>query len=177
MIAGEEPELCVRLRAHGWKIYRLDAEMTLHDAAMDRFGQWWRRAVRSGHAYAEGAALHGLGPSRHNIRAVRSILFWGLGLPTVAVASLIAAALGYRRAWIGLALALAAYPLLHVRIARGRLRRGDSPREAHLYALYCVLAKWPHLVGMAVFWRNRLLGRRPTLIEYKSAAAGRAEPA
>ena len=51
LIAGEEPELCVRLRAAGWRIWRLDREMTLHDAAMTRFDQWWRRAVR-------GAAMH-----------------------------------------------------------------------------------------------------------------------
>ena len=38
MIAGEEPELCVRLRSAGWKIWRLGEEMTLHDAAMTRFG-------------------------------------------------------------------------------------------------------------------------------------------
>jgi hypothetical protein len=31
--AGEEPELCVRLRRRGWRILRLDAEMTRHDAA------------------------------------------------------------------------------------------------------------------------------------------------
>ncbi len=55
LIAGEEPELCVRLRAKGWKVWRLDAEMTLHDAAMTRFSQWWRRSLRAGHAYAEGA--------------------------------------------------------------------------------------------------------------------------
>ena len=36
LIAGEEPELCVRLRAAGWRIWRLDAEMTLHDAAITR---------------------------------------------------------------------------------------------------------------------------------------------
>jgi GT2 family glycosyltransferase len=41
IIAGEEPELCLRLRQRGWKILRVDAEMTLHDAAMTRFGQWW----------------------------------------------------------------------------------------------------------------------------------------
>src|SRR5262249_3908521 len=33
LIAGEEPELCVRLRAAGWRVWRLDAEMTIHDAA------------------------------------------------------------------------------------------------------------------------------------------------
>ena len=48
VIAGEEPEMCVRLRAAGWEIWRVDAEMTLHDAAMTRFGQWWKRNVRAG---------------------------------------------------------------------------------------------------------------------------------
>ena len=48
VIAGEEPEMCVRLRAAGWTVQRIDAEMTLHDAAMTRFSQWWKRSVRSG---------------------------------------------------------------------------------------------------------------------------------
>ena len=77
LIAGEEPELCVRLRAKGWKIWRLDAEMTLHDAAMTRFGQWWRRNVRAGFAYAEGVRLHGAPPERHWVREWRSAWFWG----------------------------------------------------------------------------------------------------
>lgn len=53
MIAGEEPELCVRLRAAGWRIWRLDAEMAWHDAAMTRLSQWWRRGVRSGYVFAQ----------------------------------------------------------------------------------------------------------------------------
>ena len=65
LIAGEEPELCVRLRAAGWKIWRLDHEMAWHDAAMLHFGQWWRRQLRSGYAFAQGAHLHGDLPERH----------------------------------------------------------------------------------------------------------------
>ena len=57
LIAGEEPELCVRLRTAGWKVWRIDHEMTRHDIALHSFAQWWKRSVRSGHAYAEGAAL------------------------------------------------------------------------------------------------------------------------
>ena len=53
LIAGEEPELCARLRAAGWRIRRLAAEMTVHDAAMTRLSQWWNRAVRSGFGYAQ----------------------------------------------------------------------------------------------------------------------------
>jgi GT2 family glycosyltransferase len=59
MIAGEEPDLCFRMRQLGWAIYRLDAEMTLHDAAMTRARQWWQRSVRSGYAVAEAYKRRG----------------------------------------------------------------------------------------------------------------------
>ena len=63
LIAGEEPDLCVRLRQHEWIILRIDAEMTLHDIAMIRFGQWWKRCERGGFAFAEGVAMHGRPPN------------------------------------------------------------------------------------------------------------------
>ena len=63
LIAGEEPELCVRLRGAGWRIWRLDRPMTLHDAAITDFTQWWRRTMRSGYAFAQGAYLHGAPPN------------------------------------------------------------------------------------------------------------------
>src|SRR5678815_4909091 len=85
VIAGEEPELCVRLRAAGWRIQRIEHEMTFHDAAMTSWGQWWRRTLRAGHAYAEGAAMHGALPERHCVREVRSIVFWGAVLPLLAL--------------------------------------------------------------------------------------------
>ncbi len=85
IIAGEEPEMCVRLRAAGWEIWRIDAEMTLHDAAMTKFSQWWKRALRSGHAYAEGFAMHGAPPESHNAKQMKSIWMWGLALPAILV--------------------------------------------------------------------------------------------
>lgn len=77
VIAGEEPEMCVRLRAAGWEIWRVDAEMTLHDAAMTRFGQWWKRNVRAGHAYAENFWRHGAAPESFNRQNVVSNYVWG----------------------------------------------------------------------------------------------------
>lgn len=59
LIAGEEPDLCFRLHQAGWSIFRLDAEMTLHDAAMTRARQWWQRCVRSGYATAEANRRRG----------------------------------------------------------------------------------------------------------------------
>jgi hypothetical protein len=85
LIAGEEPDLCLRLLRLGWKVWRIDAEMTLHDVAMTRFRQWWRRGVRAGHAYAEGAARHGRESERHWVREVRSNWIWGLVLPGLAL--------------------------------------------------------------------------------------------
>ena len=53
LIAGEEPEMCRRIRSHGWKIRHIDFPMTGHDLAMTKWSQYWRRATRAGYAYAE----------------------------------------------------------------------------------------------------------------------------
>ena len=59
LIAGEEPDLCFRLRQLGWTVHRLPVEMTLHDANMTRASQWWQRMVRSGYAVAEAYKRRG----------------------------------------------------------------------------------------------------------------------
>jgi GT2 family glycosyltransferase len=152
LIAGEEPELCVRLRTAGWRIWRLDAEMTLHDAAITRFGQWWRRARRAGHAYAEGAAMHGTAPERHRVAQTRRALIWGLALP---VAVLVLAPLAPP---LALLLALA-WP---VQVARLTRRSGDLSE-----ALFLTLGKIPEAIGVLDYHLGRLSGRRRGLIEYK----------
>lgn len=156
LIAGEEPELCVRLRARGWGIRRIAREMTRHDAAMTRVAQWWRRAVRGGHAYAEVHARH---PATWG-REVRSILAWGLALPVLALLSV--AAFGGRGAWV-----LAGYPVLWLRVLRRRAAGGDSLGDAALYASSCVAGKFPELAGALRFWWNRRRGRPARIIEYK----------
>lgn len=166
LIAGEEPDLCLRLRRLGWGIVRLDAEMTLHDLAMTRFSQWWRRAVRSGHAYAEGTARYGRGPERHWVRQTVGIWAWGLGLPLIAVG------LAWpTRGWS--LLLLLAYGLTAIRAARSNRTRGLSARHAAAYGVFCAVGKFPQLMGQWKYVSGRLLGRRDGLIEYKGAAASR----
>ena len=156
LIAGEEPELCVRLRSAGWEVWRIDAEMTLHDAAMTRFAQFWRRARRGGHAYAEGAAMHGRPPERHGIAGQRRAVIWGLVLPlTILLAALL---LG---AW-GLALALI-YP---VQVARLAFRAGGG-RAGWERAILLTVGKFAEARGVLDYHLSRLGGRRMGLIEYK----------
>ncbi|MCI0651277.1 MAG: glycosyltransferase [Planctomycetes bacterium] len=166
MIAGEEPELCVRIRKLGWKLLRIDAEMTLHDAALHRFSQWWRRAERAGHAYAEGAAVHGAPPIRHNARDVRSLILWGAWLPALALGGAVAA---YWSRWCSfLPAAIAAlYALQFLRIYARRRRSGDSARDAALCARYTLLAKIPLFLGAWSYWRHRARGLKRPLIEYR----------
>ncbi len=162
LTAGEEPELCLRLRRAGWKIFRLDAEMAVHDANMMRFGQWWRRAVRAGHAYAQGAAIHGCSPERHWVRESLSIWVWGLIIPVMAV--LCAGVTG------GMSLLLlAGYPLLLGRIYKRMRRRGYSAGDAFCYAGFCVLGKFPQVLGQMQYWWRRLTASPAVLIEYKGS--------
>ncbi len=157
MIAGEEPELCVRLRTQGWKIWRLDSEMALHDAAMTRFGQWWRRNVRNGYAFAEGAYIHGNTAERHGIAESRRIWLWGAAVPL-----LILATAAMSNGW-GLLL-LMVYPLQVIRLS---LRGKRSLAENGIWAFFNVLGKFPGLIGQARFYANRLAARDSRLIEYK----------
>jgi glycosyltransferase involved in cell wall biosynthesis len=162
LIAGEEPELCVRLRQQGWKIFRLPAEMTCHDAQMFHFSQWWKRSVRAGHAYAQGAWLHGNSPQRHWVKESRSIWFWGLGLPLLA--------LGLGVFTQGMSLFLwVSYPILLFRIYYSQ-KQQYSRSDAFLYAIFCVLGKFPQVQGQVQFYFNRLSGRSSKLIEYKTVS-------
>lgn len=160
LIAGEEPELCLRLRQKGWKILRLDAEMTIHDAQMEKFSQWWKRAVRAGHAYAEGAWLHGAEPERHWVKESQSIWFWGLILPLLAF-GLIWPSHGWSL------LLLAGYPVMTYRIYRYTQTRDLKPVDSRIYTLFCMLGKFPNLLGQLKFHLNQRLGRQNKLIEYK----------
>src|SRR5262245_15349436 len=177
MIAGEEPELCVRVRGAGYKVLRIDAEMTLHDAAITRFSQWWTRAVRGGHSFAEGMAMHGSGPTRHNVRHTLSALFYGLGLPVLWSGTLVFAALGIGFGPLS-ALVLVAVPAAYARAALGayreRRRRQDPRGHAALYAGFCMLGKLPETLGILTYWSNRLRGRYSGLMEYKPAPVARA---
>ena len=157
LIAGEEPELCFRLRAADWRVWRLDRDMALHDAAMTRFGQWWKRRLRGGFAFAQGARLHGASPERYRVREFRSTWVWGLCLPICTIAG---TALAGPIALVVLLL----YPLQVVRLA---MRGNRTMRENWWRAVFLVIGKFPEVIGQAKFLIEQALGKRARLIEYK----------
>jgi GT2 family glycosyltransferase len=160
MIAGEEPDLCVRLRQHNWIILRIDAEMTLHDLAMTRFSQWWKRAERGGFAFAQGVAMHGRPPERHWVHELRSTILWGLVLPLFILG------LAWPTQGTSLILALA-YPIQAWRISRRHRKQEMSAFDAWIWGCNCILCRFPNALGALRYWSSRLSGRHQTLIEYK----------
>lgn len=164
LIAGEEPELCVRLRQAGGKIMRIDAEMTLHDAQITHFKQWWKRSIRNGHAYAEGAWLHGKPPEKHWLKESRRIWVWGFALPFLAII------ISWFVGLISLVLLLLAYGILFYRVYKYARTRAIPSSDALFYSLFCVLDKSPQLIGQIQFHISRLLRRKSTIVEYKDAA-------
>lgn len=156
-IAGEEPELCVRLRSAGWSIWRIDGEMVLHDAAILHFGQWWRRSVRSGYAFALGRHVHGAAPERLWVWESRRAWIWGMVIPMIACAS--------GAAWgpAGLSVLLL-YPL---QLLRRIPKQKGTARDRARFALFELLGRFAEVAGQFVFLTAKLRGRRQTLIEYK----------
>jgi glycosyltransferase involved in cell wall biosynthesis len=161
IIAGEEPELCLRLRQQGWKILRIDVDMTWHDAQMFSLTQWWQRALRAGHAYAEGSWLHGRTLERYWIKESLSIWLWGLIAPLLLLVMLIPT-----KGWS--LLLVAVYPLTIVRVAVNLWQRGFPLQDALFYGIHCVLSKFPQVQGQIRFHSSRLRGKSNGLIEYKS---------
>jgi GT2 family glycosyltransferase len=157
LICGEEPEMCVRLRKAGWRVWRLNEPMALHDAAMYRFGQWWKRAIRGGYAFALGASLHGATPERHSVTETWRAWIWGLGIPVVTVLLVVAGGWWYL-------LVLAIYPLQVVRLAQ---RSERSKRENWWRGAALVLSKFPEMIGQLKFLGDRIRGAQSRLIEYK----------
>lgn len=157
LIAGEEPELCFRLRQLGYGIYRLASEMTLHDAAITQFNQWWKRAMRGGYAFANVAYLHRNSPEKLWFKESARTWFWGLLVPFIVV---IFAMLLSPWFWF----AILIYPIQVIKIA---ILGGNQHRARWVSAFFLVLAKFPEVLGQIKFLYNAVMNKRGKLIEYK----------
>lgn len=155
LTAGEEPELCARLRNAGWEIWRLPEEMTLHDANITRLRQWWRRNVRGGYGYAQVWATTRTTPAPLYGRELKRAGFWGGLVP-------LAAAVALPLFWPVAAVLLLLPPAQVVRIA---LRRGVRMRASWAYAFFTMLAKLPEFQGSLKYLGSA--GQSGSAIRYK----------
>ncbi len=155
LIAGEEPELCVRLRQSGWKIWHLDESMMLHDANITSFFQWWKRTTRAGYAYAEGALLHGAAPEFHWVAESRRAWIWGFILPVLI----------FIMCFLNLklcSLMILLYPLQVTRLAL----KSNKPKNWQK-AFFLVLGKFAEMIGQFKFFKQKYFNEEIHLIEYK----------
>jgi len=159
LIAGEEPDLCQRLRDAGGRILKIPCEMVTHDADLLRYWQWWRRAVRWGYASAQLAHLHARAEGPHGWRTTLNSAFWTVGLPATTLAA--------TRVTPAASVALAAYPLRMVRLYVRERQRGRAARVALAYATLNTTDKVAQLFGAARYGWAVATGRKARIIEHK----------
>lgn len=167
LIAGEEPDLCLRLRQRDWRIWSSGREMTLHDVAIDTLSQWWRRSRRAGFAFAELVDIHKTASDRAWNRLLDSALMWS----AVAIATATAAVLGLAfRHPLVVAIAVVFGVMLALQLVRltFRQRRRMKGFGASLsWACLIMVAKAAQAVGWAQYRLFRVVGARSSIIEYK----------
>jgi glycosyltransferase involved in cell wall biosynthesis len=168
LIAGEEPEMCRRLRAAGWEILHSGRPMTGHDLAMTKWAQYWQRARRTGYGYAEvSERFRGSG-----------LPFWEkearLNRNRAVVLSFLAAASVFNSllqvSFVPLLAMLLAGSMLALRTARKASWRSPDFRTRFLYGIHSHLQQIPIYAGQLEYWRDKRNGRTRGLMEYKGAA-------
>jgi glycosyltransferase involved in cell wall biosynthesis len=170
MSAGEEPELCFRLRRLGWGIRRVSHDMAVHDAAMFSWRQWFIRVRRGGQAYAACHWIHqGSGFRR---REVARALLWGIAIPCLTIA----AAIGTLwNAWLVVFVMIVVFgsAAMVIRTTMAKYRQGTSLNAATIYGMTCFASKFPEAIGILQFHFNRLRNRPPRVLEYRTIHAQR----
>lgn len=156
VIAAEDDEFCTRVRKLGLRITRLPVAMTKHDANMLDFTSWWRRAMRSGHGFAQVGHLH----KGYFASEKRRVVVFGAVLPVLAILGL------GLSLWLFVGV-LGIYLLSYIRTCRGLLRAGLARREALHHALFLSVSKFPNLIGMVTYYGRLIFGRKIQIIEYK----------
>ncbi|HEY9127955.1 MAG TPA: glycosyltransferase [Acidobacteriaceae bacterium] len=164
LIAGEEPEMCRRMRTLGWHIQHIDVPMTLHDLAITRFSQYWRRSQRAGYAFAAVSERFKRTPEPFWLDEVRRNLvrglFWLLSPALVLALSAAFFSLWPVTIWFLMLLAFAA------RTAWLNRWKPAPASTLLLYGVHSHLQQIPILFGQFQFWRNR----DKALIEYKDVS-------
>jgi len=166
LIAGEEPDLCRRMRGLGYRILHVDEPMTLHDLAMFKFGQYWRRSIRTGYAYAEISTKYAktddpLWSAESKSNITRGI-FWLWGSVLAIILSVLVHSVA------PFALFLVAAFILIARTAAKAVGKTHSLKLLLAYSLHSHLQQVPILFGQIRYHKQRRHGGDAAIIEYKT---------
>lgn len=160
IVAGEEPELCDRLRTAGWRIWRIDAPMTEHDMAMTRLSQWMSRSYRGGFGFAQVWRTTG---GRLFAKQLLSAFAWMIAMPLVVMA----VAVFGGAAWL-LFIPLA-YAMQIVRLAG---RRGIARRAAWQEAALTMAGKGSEAMGALAYFLQAGFARASAPGDVENVASG-----
>lgn len=168
--AGEEPELCMRIRGRGYKIWRIENEMALHDSAMFHFSQWWNRNKRTGYGAMDLTTRF----SHSNFKRITfRAMFWAVWALMVLVFSIISLLNNKEIFNLVLYFLLAIWPLHFLRVVFKTWKVRKSIKFAFTYAWYMAIGIWPQLLGMASYVLDRFCQRPARLIEHKTHKSGK----
>ena len=163
--AGEEPELCMRIRAKGFKIWRIANEMALHDSAMFYFSQWWNRNRRTGYGAMDLTTRF----SHPNFKRItRRVLFWAIWAFMLLVFSIISVFYESELFKLLLYVWAALWPVKILRVAFKKWQSGMPIKLAFTYAWYTAIGIWPQLLGVVSYISDRFHQRQARLIEHKT---------
>jgi glycosyltransferase involved in cell wall biosynthesis len=165
LIAGEEPELCRRIRARGFKILHIDEPMTLHDLDIKHWSQYLKRAIRAGYAYAEISGRfrdsdEAFWSSEKRANVLRCSC-WVITFAAAGIASIRFGAIPFVF-WFTLLL------VLSLRSAWRARWKSDDLMTLLLFGIHSQLQQIPIFIGQLKYAFDRNRRSRSGLIEYKT---------
>ncbi len=177
ILAGEEPEMCLRLRRQGKTLMRLDVPMALHDADLRSFGAWWRRMRRGGYGSLDvvqrltGRVPDTEIPFQHMVESVPS---WSGGWLSVTMGLSLAGLwiIGLPGLGMGLLAGIVVWSAQAVRIGWGVRRRAPNLLTAIRYGVFTLIGKWAQLAGQRQLRREwQAAGGPPVLSPFQQDRA------
>lgn len=172
LIAGEEPEMCRRIRTHGRRIVHIDAPMTQHDLAVTSFLSYWRRAFRAGHAYSEISARFRHSPDPlWQVESKRNLMHGGMLVCAPFFLVFSAWVFSLPALLMVMALQLMLTLMLVARTAHRCAWKGGDRLTCWLYAMHSHIQQVPIFFGQLSQRVDALRGRHRQLIEYKTTSS------
>lgn len=166
--AGEEPELCHRLRQRGWEFKKVELPMATHDLGHASWRTWCRRQMRNGGGALQVYRLHAHEPQPLLRSYLFSIALWTLAGPLTALIATVAAglAVGFAAGLIVLMAACLGYVWQAWRI-RAYVRRHGIGNSALVYSCMALAGKFPELLGVLFYTFEERFKGKPSLLSQK----------